>query len=297
MEPARYAAELEKLLTELATQEQADQRARGEEVSGARSRHVALVLLLVSLAGAVMLAQRGRNRRSSQLDVQVQGNTPYDGRFTFVRLRYDSGFADGFRRRRRPAVGARLPGRRGALHEDPGGADAAGDPHRRLEHLVARRSRAVQVSDRLHGGARRFWAVTETEATAFRSYLLKGGFAIFDDFRGGDWDNLQDQMRAVLPEAHWIQLDGTSRVFHSFFEIDHPETLTPHPTYEPGFVPSYWGLFEDNDPSKRLIAIANVNQDLSEYLGILGRRGLRSSILTNEAYKFGVNYVIYGLTH
>ena len=55
------------------------------------------------------------------------------------------------------------------------------------------------------------WGVTETEATAFRSYLLKGGFAIFDDFRGDDWDNLQDQMRAVLPEAHWIQLDGTSR--------------------------------------------------------------------------------------
>ena len=53
---------------------------------------------------------------------------------------------------------------------------------------------------------------------------MKGGFAIFDDFRGYDWNNLQDQMRLVLPEAHWIQLDGKSPVFHSFFEIDHPES-------------------------------------------------------------------------
>ena len=54
------------------------------------------------------------------------------------------------------------------------------------------------------------------------SYLLKGGFAIFEnDFRGYDWDNLQEQMRQVLPDARWIQLDGKSQVFHSFFEIDH----------------------------------------------------------------------------
>ncbi len=42
---------------------------------------------------AVAVAQRfgGRNRRP-QLDVEVQGNTPYDGRFVFVRLRYSTGF-------------------------------------------------------------------------------------------------------------------------------------------------------------------------------------------------------------
>ncbi len=67
-------------------------------MTGARRRHAALVLLLVTVAGAVIGAQRGRNRRSSQLDVEVQGNTPYDGRFTFVRLRYESGFSGGFGR-------------------------------------------------------------------------------------------------------------------------------------------------------------------------------------------------------
>jgi hypothetical protein len=138
--------------------------------------------------------------------------------------------------------------------------------------------------------------VTPKEAVAFRNYLLNGGFVIFDDFRGQDWDNLQYQMKVVLPEANWVQLDGTALVFHSFFEIDHPETLAPPPIYGGQFVPSYWGLFENNDPRRRLMAIANVNNDISEYWEF-SDTGISMVDLTNEAYKFGVNYVMYGLTH
>ena len=58
---------------------------------GPFGRRVALVGLIVCIAGGVAFAQRGRNRRP-QLDVEVQGNTPYDGRFVFVRLKYDAGF-------------------------------------------------------------------------------------------------------------------------------------------------------------------------------------------------------------
>jgi hypothetical protein len=264
-------------------------------VSGVRHGHAAIVLLLVFVAGAVMIAQRGRNRRSSQLDVEVQGNTPYDGRFTFVRLKYDSDFGGGFRRGGTPLW----------AHDYPDGEVHFSKILEELTLLNIRTdgSNILKLDDPElfnypiaymcePGG----WGVTETEAVAFRNYLLKGGFAIFDDFRGGDWDNLQYQMRAVLPEATWIQLDGTSRVFHSFFEIDHPEALMNHPTYGQSFQPSYWGIFEHNDPGKRLMAIANVNQDLSEYWEF-SDTGISMVDLTNEAYKFGVNYVIYGLTH
>ena len=56
------------------------------------------------------------------------------------------------------------------------------------------------------------------------------------------------------------------------------------------------GLFEDNDPSKRLLMIVNYNTDISQYWEWSGR-GLRPFDETNEAYKLGVNYIIYGLTH
>ena len=55
-------------------------------------------------------------------------------------------------------------------------------------------------------------------------------------------------------------------------------------------------MFEDNDPRKRLLAIANNNHDLGE-LWEFSDTGYVPVDLSNEAYKFGVNYVMYAMTH
>ena len=57
--------------------------------------------------------------------------------------------------------------------------------------------------------------------------------------------------------------------------------------------PSAEGL---RDRKKRLMAIVNYNTDVSQYWEWSGR-GFRPFDQTNEAYKLGVNYLIYGLTH
>jgi len=253
---------------------------------------VSATVLAAAAAGAGVYAQ-GRNRRP-QLNIEVEGNTPYDGRWVFVRLRYDSGFGGGF-------------GRRGApwSHDYPDGEVHFSKILDELTFLHVRTNgpNILSLDDPelfnypiAYMAEPGFWAVTETQAANFRSYLLKGGFAIFDDFRGYDWNNLQDQMRVVLPDLHWIEVDAKSPVFHSFFEIDHPEELKVPSIYDQSLVPSYWGLFENNDPTKRLMAIANVNNDISEYWEF-SDTGLFVVDLSNEAYKFGVNYIIYGMTH
>jgi hypothetical protein len=56
------------------------------------------------------------------------------------------------------------------------------------------------------------------------------------------------------------------------------------------------GLFEDNDPHKRLMIMANFNTDISNWWEFAGQ-GLRPIDQSNEAYKLGVNYLVYGLTH
>jgi hypothetical protein len=48
--------------------------------------------------------------------------------------------------------------------------------------------------------------------------------------------------------------------------------------------------------SVRLQMIINYNTDISQFWEWSGR-GLRPIDETNETYKLGVNYVIYGLTH
>ena len=247
------------------------------------------VLALLILAGAT--AAFGQDwfvrRRSPALDA---GYEPYDGRVTFARIRYATGFG-GY-------------GRRGG--EPPWAHDyPIADTHmmRILHELTLLRPRidasnVFSLSDpELHRhpiaymSEPGFWNIDEEEARGLRSYLAKGGFIIFDDFRGYDWDNLVNQMRRAVPEGQWVQLDSSHPVFHSFFEINDLEYLTSY-----NGMPTYWGMFEDNDQRKRLIALANRDNDLGEYWEY-SDTGYAPVDLSNQAYKFGINYFMYALTH
>jgi hypothetical protein len=139
-----------------------------------------------------------------------------------------------------------------------------------------------------------FWNLTDREAESFRRYLLKGGFAIFEDFDGPQqWQVFESQMQRVLPDGHLVQLDKSHPIFDSFFRIKDIEAIV-HPMT--GIRPSYYGIFEDNNPTKRLMIIANFDNDVPEYWEWSGQ-GMFPFDTSSEAYKLGVNYVIYGLTH
>jgi hypothetical protein len=139
-----------------------------------------------------------------------------------------------------------------------------------------------------------FWNLTDSEAEAFRAYLLKGGFTIFEDFDGPEqWEVFASQMRRVLPEGRFVELDQSHRIFDSFFRIKDINGIL-HPMY--GLKPRYLGIYEDNDPSKRLMVVANFDNDVPEYWEWSGE-GFFPFDASNEAYKLGVNYVIYATTH
>jgi hypothetical protein len=138
-----------------------------------------------------------------------------------------------------------------------------------------------------------FWDMTDREAQNLRLHLLKGGLILFDDFETTQWNNMAAQMQRVLPENHWIEIDVTHPVFHTFFDLKKIDYH--HPMY-PGMVPVYKALFEGDNPNGRMIALANHNNDLAEYWE-WSDRGFFGIDPTNEAYRIGVNYVIYSLTH
>jgi hypothetical protein len=135
-----------------------------------------------------------------------------------------------------------------------------------------------------------YWSLSEPEALALRQYLQKGGFLIFDDFEGSHWYNFEARMREVLPEGRLVRLEGNHPIFDSFFRIESLEFLTYRGVAE------FWGIFEDNDPAKRLMVIANYNSDMTEFWE-WSDTDFAPIELTNEAYKLGVNYVIYAMTH
>jgi Domain of unknown function (DUF4159) len=137
-----------------------------------------------------------------------------------------------------------------------------------------------------------FWTLSDAEATGLRTYLQKGGFLIFDDFFGEHWFNFESQMLKVLPQARLVRLDTSHPIFDSFFRIttlDYRHPYFGHPS-------EFYGIFEDNDPSKRLMVIANHDNDVPEYWE-WSAQGIYPFDASNEAYKLGVNYIVYGFTH
>jgi hypothetical protein len=144
-----------------------------------------------------------------------------------------------------------------------------------------------------------WWQMTDKEARNLRAFLDKGGFLIVDDFktaewRGGrGWDQFADNMRRVMPHAKFIDLDISHPLFTQFFTI---KSLDIFPQAYNAGQPIFRGVFEDNDPAKRMQIFINYNTDISQFWEWSGR-GLRPIDQTNEAYKLGVNAIIYGLTH
>ncbi len=225
---------------------------------------------------------------------------PHDGRFVIARIRFTVGSGGGF--------GGGGFGRRGS--REPPWAHDYPRAERNFMKLLGRVT-AIRTYDGAEGGAivdigskelfrypiayfcePGFWTQTDEEAANLRAYLKKGGFLIFDDFRGRDLDTFTAEMRRVLPGMRLVELETGSQVFHSFFEI---ASLEFHQFYDRDR-PVFYGIFEDNDPRKRMLAIVNYNNDISEYWE-WSDTGWNPVDFTNEAYKFGVNYVVYGMTH
>ena len=138
------------------------------------------------------------------------------------------------------------------------------------------------------------WRVTEAEAVGLRAYLLKGGFVVFDDFFAYEMGNLVAQMSRVFPELRFQRLDGTESVWDSFFRLE-PLSVYLEGPRKYG-TPEFWGLFEDNDKDGRMLALANAGADIGD-LWEWAAEGWYPVDPTNEAFRLGLNYVVYALTH
>lgn len=263
----------------------------GRWVNAWRVMALLLFLLLVSLPETPAGAQRFRGIAPEP----VITNRPYDGRFVFARLKYTTG-PGGFYYMGLPAWAHGYPKAEYNLiriareittmktHLDASNVLAIDDPQL-TRYPVAYMTEAG------------YWTMNDKEASALRAYLLKGGFIIFDDFRDGRgvsaWSNFEANIKRIIPDAHFIDLDPSHPIFHSFFEIN---SFSIIPQYYDAGKPMLRALFENNDPKKRMIAMVNFNTDVSNFWEFSGT-GMKLVADDNEAYKLGVNYLVYALTH
>jgi hypothetical protein len=134
--------------------------------------------------------------------------------------------------------------------------------------------------------------LSDKEIAGMREYLLRGGFILVDDFRSPrEFYPFQMQVKRAMPELELKKLDLSHPVFNCFFSI---KTLELPPVYGgQGLNPEFWGL---EDETGRLMMVVNYNYDASDYWQF-SDNPFRPIEETNDAYKFGVNYIVYALTH
>ena len=245
---------------------------------------IAVALLLATTVALPALAQRGR--RFGFFMPSAAAPVKYDGRFVIVRLWYQAypGWSFDYpdMEQNLTAIMNELT----SLRVNPDGSNIfrMDDPEL-LKYPVAYLSEPG------------YWYPTDSEALGLRNYIAKGGFVIIDDFHfPEEWAVFEAAMRKVLPEGRIVRLDRSHPVFNSFFSIKSLDVPYPGRLGESGLTGEFYGIHEGNDPANRLMVVINYNMDIGDYMEH-SPNGIYAVAPTNEAFKFMINYLIYGFTH
>lgn len=268
-------------------------------------RRLRIAVVLILATATVVSAQRfggrfGACRSNWDADnyfvsPYFAGNPTYDGRVTFARVKYRGGYECGGEGPGWAHDYPRTESHFARILRDISTVDAfvengaiTGSTVLRLDEPALSYYPVAYLSE--PGG----WQMSDAEVAGLRNYITRGGFIIFDDIEGEpnpDYRNLIVQWRRAFPDATPIKLTNEHRIFHSFFSID----LSKIPSKTGLYAPEYLGIFEDNDPTKRMVAVIDNFADVGELIQF-SDEGF-DSVPSNEAYKLWVNYFVYALSH
>src|SRR5436190_326123 len=134
-------------------------------------------------------------------------------------------------------------------------------------------------------------ALTEAEVRNLREYVDRGGFVVMDDFDGSrDLGTLKRDLHRAFPDRELVRLTIDHEIFHTFFDIDALNVTSP---YLVDGDPIFYALL-NKDGNVGIIAC--YNNDLENFWDYIdrGEYPLKPSI---EAFRLGIDFVIYSMTH
>ena len=230
----------------------------------------------------------------------------FDGRFHFCRWVYRSALdGDGGNWNADwPRADINLSIRLGELTKTDVSLDATGEPNHLLIRLTDPELFGCPFVMATEVG-RTF--ISDEDAAALRLYLDKGGFIWVDDFWGNyAWDHWVSQLRKALPAAEFpiFDLPLDHPLFHTMFDIREVPQITnigfylsTGETSERGaetVTPHARGIA---DSSGRLMVLMTHNTDFSDSYEREGDSPEYFQAFGPKGYAFGVNAILYALTH
>ncbi len=157
-----------------------------------------------------------------------------------------------------------------------------------------------------------YWIMSDEDVIQLREYLDRGGFVLFDDFRGEyEWINLVEQLERLYPDREPVEIPNDHFIWSIYYDVDPVATPSLTSGGRRGFrsrgrgrggdagqvsgadqsPDRYYGLFDDTG---RLMMMIAHNQDLGDGWEYPEDDYDNASLMT---FQMGVNFLVYTLTH
>ena len=268
-------------------------------------KHIRILALatVYMLTACAAYAQFGRGF----FGTRVATPEDFDGRFNYCRVLYRPAYRGGGGNWTTdyPRADINMSIRLSELTKTRVAIRPSGDPR----HLVVRMSsdelfQCPLVIMSAPGSA----LIDEMEAERLREYLLKGGMLWADDFWGSyQWDHWVSQLRTVLPASDYPIID---------VPLDHPLFRTQYVVSEIPQIPNI-GFFTRSgggtsemgadsavphvrgiaDTTGRLMVLMTHNTDIADSWEREGDDPMYFYTFGPKGYAFGINAILYALTH
>jgi hypothetical protein len=272
-----------------------------------------LILILVLLfAFAVWAVTRGEEVGSGAYPYEIEHpetGLPPDAHekaeFTFARLRYPSFGSGGRGRRGRFSSGYYSWGIDSPKSERQfiiGLRRLTRVNARSVEHVVNLEGNDVYDWPFLYAVEVGHWELSDEQAAKLRDYLLRGGFLLVDDFHGVvEWEIFAASMQRVFPDRPMVELDSGDQIFHVLydlaerFQVPGRQFLYSGRIWEvPDDIQPHWrGIYDDKQ--RVMVAILH-NQDYGDAWEWADYPRYPEKY-ASQAYRLGINYLMYSMTH
>ena len=270
---------------------------------------VSLLVLAALIAATTVEAQfrRGFNRGFG--NVRLSTAADVDGSFQFCRIIFNGGFGGdnqgGSWNVDWPRADINLSIRLSELTKATVGRASDGEPNHLLLRLtddVLFQCPFIMMTE--VGSA----SISEAEGAKLRDYLLKGGFLWADDFWGSyAWQWWEAQLRRVLPADQYpiVELPRDHPLFHSQFQVQRTPQIASinfwagsgGNTSERGADSAEVHTRAILDDKGRIMVLSTHNTDLGDSFEREGDDPEYFRTMSVPGYSFGINVLVYAMTH
>lgn len=274
---------------------------------------IGLILTALCLLAGAGLAQRfGGGLRFSGHGEGPPPEFPAKGEFHFIRMEYTDmrGYGAGFRFASRNGRGSGW-----WLQDWPDADEHFSTGVERLTRIATAAPLHMGLTDDhlfdnpwIYATQTGYWQLTAAEIARLREYLLRGGFLMVDDFWGsGEWEVFSQTMQQVLPDQPITEIAEKDPVMHVLYDIERKDlSFIPGTRHlrrgagggvvvqqPPGTAPAWLGM---NDPKNRMVVAVNYNTDIGDAWEYADAPEYPEH-MTALAYRYGINYLVYAMTH